>query len=257
MAEALAEYWHRRIREELGLRRRGRPGRRRGLFRRSTAARATRWGYPACPDLEDHAKIADAARAGAHRRGAHRGVPAPPRAVHRRDHRPPPRGEVLHRLSPNRWQRRCPENLPSQRPAGAPLRRVTSRFPKRPTASSLMCPGCCPHASCARLTARAVGTGPVASGAVRHGRHARGHRAVLDRGGAPACRSPSAAPGPTSRRTRWWGTRCWPAVPTSRPWPGAADPRGDRRRAARRRRRTATQREVPWRTGALDLLTPS
>ncbi len=58
MAEALAEYWHRRIREEWGfadddgklvdmlLRQHYRGGR-------------YSWGYPACPDLEDNAKVAD------------------------------------------------------------------------------------------------------------------------------------------------------------------------------------------------------
>ena len=54
-------------------------------------------GYGACPDLEDRAKIADLLRARAHRRPPLRGVPAPPRAVHRRDRHPPPRGEVLQR----------------------------------------------------------------------------------------------------------------------------------------------------------------
>jgi len=58
MAEALAEYWHRRIREEWGfadddgklvdmlLRQHYRGGR-------------YSWGYPACPDLEDNAKVAE------------------------------------------------------------------------------------------------------------------------------------------------------------------------------------------------------
>ena len=42
------------------------------------------FGYGACPDLEDRAKIVDLLRARAHRRGAVRGVPAAPGAVHRR-----------------------------------------------------------------------------------------------------------------------------------------------------------------------------
>jgi len=51
-AEALAEYVHHRIREELGL--------------RPNQGKRYSWGYPACPDLEDHTKVVrllDASRA--------------------------------------------------------------------------------------------------------------------------------------------------------------------------------------------------
>jgi 5-methyltetrahydrofolate--homocysteine methyltransferase len=58
MAEALAEYWHRRIREEWGFADEDgsitdilvRQGYRGGRYS---------WGYPACPDLEDNLKVAE------------------------------------------------------------------------------------------------------------------------------------------------------------------------------------------------------
>ena len=42
----------------------------------STAASRYSWGYPACPDLEDQAKLAELLERRPHRRRAHRGVPA-------------------------------------------------------------------------------------------------------------------------------------------------------------------------------------
>ncbi|MDQ4133825.1 MAG: methionine synthase [Actinomycetota bacterium] len=58
MAEALAEYWHRRVREEWGFASEDgsmvdmlvHQGYRGGRYS---------WGYPACPDLEDNAKVAE------------------------------------------------------------------------------------------------------------------------------------------------------------------------------------------------------
>jgi 5-methyltetrahydrofolate--homocysteine methyltransferase len=66
MAEALAEYWHRRIREEWGFAAEDGPtiG---GLFRQQYRGGRYSWGYPACPDLEDNATVArllDAGRLG-------------------------------------------------------------------------------------------------------------------------------------------------------------------------------------------------
>ena len=57
MAEALAEYWHRRIREEWGFQSEDGPtiG---GLFRQQYRGGRYSWGYPACPDLEDNATVA-------------------------------------------------------------------------------------------------------------------------------------------------------------------------------------------------------
>jgi len=58
MAEALAELWHKRIREEWGFADEDGPtlG---GLFRQQYRGGRYSWGYPACPDLEDNAKVAE------------------------------------------------------------------------------------------------------------------------------------------------------------------------------------------------------
>ncbi|HEX3623265.1 MAG TPA: vitamin B12 dependent-methionine synthase activation domain-containing protein, partial [Acidimicrobiales bacterium] len=58
MAEALAEYWHRRIREEWGFA--DEDGRLVDvLVRQGYRGGRYSWGYPACPDLEDNLKVAD------------------------------------------------------------------------------------------------------------------------------------------------------------------------------------------------------
>jgi len=58
MAEALAELWHQRIREELGFVDQDGPTLT-GLFRQQYRGGRYSWGYPACPDLTDNAKVAD------------------------------------------------------------------------------------------------------------------------------------------------------------------------------------------------------
>ena len=58
MAEALAELWHRRIREELGIEGEDGPSIA-GLFRQQYRGGRYSWGYPACPDLRDNAKVAE------------------------------------------------------------------------------------------------------------------------------------------------------------------------------------------------------
>jgi len=58
MAEALAEYWHRRIREEWGYADDDGPSLA-GLFRQQYRGGRYSWGYPACPDLEDNAQVAE------------------------------------------------------------------------------------------------------------------------------------------------------------------------------------------------------
>ncbi len=57
MAEALAEYWHLRIRQEWGFAGEDGPtvG---GLFRQQYRGGRYSWGYPACPNLEDNATVA-------------------------------------------------------------------------------------------------------------------------------------------------------------------------------------------------------
>jgi 5-methyltetrahydrofolate--homocysteine methyltransferase len=56
MAEALAEYWHRRMREEWGFAHEDGPSLA-GLFRQQYRGGRYSWGYPACPDLEDNMKV--------------------------------------------------------------------------------------------------------------------------------------------------------------------------------------------------------
>ncbi|MDG4865397.1 vitamin B12 dependent-methionine synthase activation domain-containing protein, partial [Streptomyces sp. T-3] len=58
LAEALAEYWHARVRSELGISAAD-PAELDGMFRTEYQGCRYSLGYPACPDLEDRAKIAD------------------------------------------------------------------------------------------------------------------------------------------------------------------------------------------------------
>ncbi len=58
MTEALAEMWHRRIREDWGFADEDGPTLT-GLFRQQYRGGRYSWGYPACPDLEDNAKVAE------------------------------------------------------------------------------------------------------------------------------------------------------------------------------------------------------
>jgi 5-methyltetrahydrofolate--homocysteine methyltransferase len=63
MAEALAEYWHHRIRTEWGYANEDGPSVA-GLFRQQYRGGRYSWGYPACPDLEDNARAAEILGAG-------------------------------------------------------------------------------------------------------------------------------------------------------------------------------------------------
>jgi len=58
MTEALAELWHRRIREEWGFADQDGPTLA-GLFRQQYRGSRYSWGYPACPELEEQAKLDD------------------------------------------------------------------------------------------------------------------------------------------------------------------------------------------------------
>jgi 5-methyltetrahydrofolate--homocysteine methyltransferase len=58
MTEALAEFWHRRIREEWGFASEDGPNLL-GLFRQKYRGGRYSFGYPACPDLEDNAKVVE------------------------------------------------------------------------------------------------------------------------------------------------------------------------------------------------------
>ena len=55
-AEALAELWHKRIREELGIAGRDAPEMTK-LFHQGYHGSRFSFGYPACPNLEDQAKL--------------------------------------------------------------------------------------------------------------------------------------------------------------------------------------------------------
>jgi len=57
MTEALAEYWHWRIRDEWGFADEDGAALA-GLFRQQYRGGRYSWGYPACPDLEDNARCA-------------------------------------------------------------------------------------------------------------------------------------------------------------------------------------------------------
>ncbi|MFI8993345.1 methionine synthase [Streptomyces sp. NPDC053542] len=61
LAEALAEYWHARVRSELGIDGSD-PSAMDGMFRTEYQGCRYSLGYPACPDLEDRAKIAELLR---------------------------------------------------------------------------------------------------------------------------------------------------------------------------------------------------
>ncbi len=63
MTEALAELWHRRIREEWGFADEDAPTLT-GLFRQQHRGGRYSFGYPACPDLEDNAKVVELLQAG-------------------------------------------------------------------------------------------------------------------------------------------------------------------------------------------------
>ena len=58
MAEALAEYWHWRVRQEWGFADED-PDTQAGLFRQRYRGGRYSWGYPACPNLEDNQKVAE------------------------------------------------------------------------------------------------------------------------------------------------------------------------------------------------------
>jgi 5-methyltetrahydrofolate--homocysteine methyltransferase len=55
-AEALAELWHKRIRQELGIAQRDAPELTK-LFHQAYQGSRFSFGYPACPDLEDQVKL--------------------------------------------------------------------------------------------------------------------------------------------------------------------------------------------------------
>ncbi len=96
LTEALAEYWHSRVRQELGIAQSDAPELA-GNPEAAVPGRALLARLPGMPQPRGPGTHRPAARAGAHRRTAVRGVPAAPGAVDRRDHHPPPGGGLLQR----------------------------------------------------------------------------------------------------------------------------------------------------------------
>ena len=101
MAEALAEYWHRRIREELGFADQDGPTLA-GLFRQQYRGGPLQLGLPGLPGPDRQRQGGGAARRRPHRGRGQRGLPAASRADHRRHHLPPPAGQVLRGLNRQR-----------------------------------------------------------------------------------------------------------------------------------------------------------
>ena len=103
LTEALAEYWHQRVREELKfpdhVMAAEDPDSVEDYFKLGYRGARFSFGYGACPNLEDRAKIVELLRARPDRRDAVRGATASPGAVHRRVRAAPPRGEVLQHVS--------------------------------------------------------------------------------------------------------------------------------------------------------------
>jgi 5-methyltetrahydrofolate--homocysteine methyltransferase len=58
LTEALAEFWHSRVREELGFSSQD-PQDVEGLFKLEYRGARYSFGYPACPDLEDRIKLVE------------------------------------------------------------------------------------------------------------------------------------------------------------------------------------------------------
>ncbi len=78
LTEALAEFWHSRVRDELGFADEE-PTDVEGLFKLQYRGARFSLGYPACPDMEDRRKVVELLRPRARRRDAvRRAAAAPP-----------------------------------------------------------------------------------------------------------------------------------------------------------------------------------
>ena len=99
MAEAFAEYVHKRIRGELGFAAEEARDHDEMLNQGYRGSRYS-FGYPACPNLADQRMLLDLLRADEIGITPDRGRPARPGAIDLGDRRPPPAGEVLFRVIP-------------------------------------------------------------------------------------------------------------------------------------------------------------
>ncbi len=93
-AEALAELWHKRMRQELGFGCEDSP-KIPQLFQQGYRGSRFSLGYGACPSLEDRAKVMELLKPESDRRDAERELHARAGAEHGRAGGPPPAGEVL------------------------------------------------------------------------------------------------------------------------------------------------------------------
>ena len=102
LTEALAEYWHRRVREELKfpdhVMAAEDPDSVEEYFKLGYRGARFSFGYGACPNLDDRAKMMELLEPGPDRCDAVRGATASPGAVHRRVRPASSRGEVLQHL---------------------------------------------------------------------------------------------------------------------------------------------------------------
>ena len=131
MAEATAEYWHQPDPRGARVRRRGRPDPDRPVPP-AVPGRALLVGLPGLPRPDRQRQGRGAAGRGPHRRHGQRGVPAQPRADDRRHHLPPPRGQVLRRVTLTWAARAGPVAVRSPSLAGGPRRGGAGRRRRRP-----------------------------------------------------------------------------------------------------------------------------
>ena len=169
MAEAMAEYVHKRIRAEWGFAAEDDRDMDKMLQQGYRGGRYS-FGYPACPRLEDQAPLLKLLDAERDRRVALRRVAAAPGAVHQRHRAAPPAGEVLLGLTGQVRFRRRRRSAP---PAGAVARAGAVGLPAG--AFVLSGPAILAVAVGRRWPSRRVGRGGIGGtrggGALRRGRH--------------------------------------------------------------------------------------
>ena len=116
MTEALAELWHKRIREEWGFVAEDGPSLA-GLFRQKYRGSRYSWGYPACPDLDDQAKLVELLEVDRIGVVLTEEFQLEPEQSTSAIIVPAPRGEVLRRLTAARLGHEPARGQPAQLPA--------------------------------------------------------------------------------------------------------------------------------------------
>ena len=134
LTEALAEYWHKRVREELKfpdhVMAAEDPDSVEDYFKLGYRGARFSFGYGACPNLEDRTKMVELLQPDRIGVDPVRGAAAPPRAVHGRVRAAPPRGEVLQHLSQLNSSAFCAAHWATEA-AGLPVSSATGRWPLR------------------------------------------------------------------------------------------------------------------------------